>query len=459
MDLPKSDLEWEEELGPYGKLRCESSHTRLADHGPPETLEQAGEKMGGISSGPATLWGILVSEKSTDVTIDEFGTFSESEEHETNAALNLWIAAGYGCQLPMEDSAASPAVTDAMPINDEESIQSHRSSDLTGPYIVKEAPGKGQGVFTTRDVVKGERVLTDKPFFVVTKPYSDRKVLAEFERMPLARRQQYMRLYCPDLRDDTHMIDVMRIFEANCFNIGHSAAMFLTATRFNHSCVPNTYYSWSERRREITLRSMVNVAEGEEMTINYGYPFFTCLQRRSELRIYNFCCKCPACQTETTFGQASESRRLAMKALNDQIIMFQLSLNDALLIYGLRDPLAAILRLIEIIKEEGLQGELMTPYRDAADYLKGRGRFEEALKFAHMELEEEVVCLGEDSEVVEKTIGYIEELKMELENSKEEEVQRFEDEAEEKEEDHGWQVEMAPREQTTDSEAGIQEPE
>lgn len=457
MDLLKSDLEWEEELGPYGKLRCESSHTRLIDDGPLETFEQAGEKMGGIFPGPAILWGILLSEQSTHVATRGFSTFSESEEHDTNAILNLWIAAGYDSQLPMEDSAASPAVTDAMPINDEEPIQSHQSPDPVGPYIVKEAPGKGQGVFTTRDVVKGERVLTDKPFFVVTKPYSDRKVLTDFERMPLARRQQYMRLYCPDRRDDLHTIDVMRIFDANCFNIEHSAAMFLTATRFNHSCVPNTYYSWSEKRGEIVLHSMIDIAEGEEMTISYGPPFCTCLQRRSELRIYDFCCNCPACQTETTFGQASESRRLAMKALNDQIIMFQFSLNEALLIYGLRDPLTAILRLMEIIKEEGLQGELMILYRDAADYLKGRGNFEEALKYAHLELEEEVVCLGGDSEVVHKTVGYIEQLEMELEKSKGEEVQEFEDEAEEKEEDLGGQVEMAPREESTDSEAGIQE--
>lgn len=361
---------------------------------------------------PAILWGILLSELSTLAMTNGSSIYPESEVRGINAIINLWIGAGYDCQLLMEETAANSTSKDAILNNDGELLQSSQSPK--GPYIVKTAPGKGQGVFATRTVVKGERILMDKPFFIVTKPYNHRTIMEEFERMPLARRQQYMQLSCPDRPDDVHLLDVTRIFEANCFNIEHSAAIFLTATRFNHSCLSNTYYSWSDRRDEIVFHSMIDIAEGEEMTICYGRPFCSRLQRRSELRIYNFICNCPACRTETPFGKASELRRLIMKALSDQIDMFQSRLNEALLIYGLQDPLTAILQLIELIKEEGLHGELMGPYRDAADYLKGRGNFKEALKYAHLEMEEEVVCLGNDSEVVNKTIEYVEGLETEL---------------------------------------------
>ena len=307
----------------------------------------------------------------------------------------------------MEESL-SPAISD-FELVDEEFTQSP-----SGPFIVKESPGRGQGIFSARNVGKGERILMEKPFFVVSKEYNQQTVLDAFEHMSLSRRKQYMQLTCPDRWDDIHMTDVMRIFEANCFNIGNRAAMFLTATRFNHSCVPNTYYSWNENRSEIVFQVMIDISENEEMTICYGNPFRTFLQRRHELRIYSFRCHCPACQIETPFGQASQSRRLTMRDLEEQIIMFQSMLNEALLCYGLRDPLTVILRLIQLIKEEGLHGELMTPYRDAADYLKGRGNIEEALKFAHLELEEEVVCLGNDSDVVHKTVEYIKKLEVEL---------------------------------------------
>lgn len=440
MDQLNLDLEWDEESDPYGRLHCEGSLGTLPDYGPlgsvecgvvsPEVamtsgvcgakdlvLGQAKEEMAGMVPGPATLWGILLSEVPTKAVTGSTLP-SECEKAYGDVSLDLWVAAGYDCQLPMVEVVASPAVQDLLPINDEESMHSYQSPHPIGPYVVKTSPGKGQGIFASRNVSRGERILMDKPFFIVTKPYTPKTVLSDFERMPLERRTQYMQLYCPDRPDDIHMTDVMRIFEANCFNIGDKAAMFLTATRFNHSCLPNAYYSWSGGREELRLHSMLDIPEGEEMTICYGNPFCTFRQRQYELRIYNFDCNCPACQVGTVFGQASESRRCAMETLNKQIIMFQTDSDEALLRQGLQDPLTAILQLIETIKEEGLHGELMTPYRYAVDCLKSRGNFKEALKFAQLELGEEVVCLGNDSDVVRETIEYIEELEAEFESSK-----------------------------------------
>ena len=364
---------------------------------------QSGESAGRSLAGPAILWGILPSEVN----------LAESEVLDANTIINLWLAAGYDYQLPLpEEEAPVPPAKDAILTTSEEPS---RPPDPTGPYIIKASPGKGQGIFTSRPVSAGSRILADKPFLLVPKPYNNLKVLSTFERMPLAHRKLYMQLSCPDRSaNDIHTTDVMRIFEANSFNLGEHAAVFLTATRFNHSCLPNTYYSWSDTRHEIAFHSMVDVLQGEELTICYGRPFRTRLERRSELRIYNFCCRCPACDVSTAFGQASESRRLEMRALDEQIVMFQ-SLNDeARMSYELRDPRTAILRLIELIKGEGLHGELMTPYRDAADCLKVRGKFEKALDFARLELEEEVRCLGVHSEVVGKTREYIEDLEMAL---------------------------------------------
>ena len=396
--------------------------------------------------GPSLLWGILWPETSPEAMTESLSKSPGSKVLDTNASINLWIAAGYDCQLPMEEDApVSSILADDRLIDDGDSMQYYEPPNPTGPFIVKESLGKGQGIFASRNIVRGERILVDKPFLAVTKPYNDEKVLEEFERMPFAKRREFMQLHCPDRSDDIHMTDVMSIFEANSFNIGHSAAIFLTATRFNHSCLPNTYYSWNEQRGEIVLHAMIDVAQDEEMTICYGHPFCTRLERRSEMQIYKFHCGCPACRIETVFGQASESRRLDMKALSEQIIMFQSSLNEALISYGLRDPLTAVLRLIDLIKQEGLHGELMTPYRDAANYLRNRGNFEEALQFARLELEEEVVCLGNDSEVVHKTIEYIEELELLLEK----EVET----AKESEGELEWEVKMSGDEWTVDSKA------
>ena len=72
--------------------------------------------------------------------------------------------------------------------------------------------------------------------------------------------------------------------------------------------------------------------------------------------------------------------------------------------------LPALLRLVSLVKEETLHGEVMNTYRDLADHLKASGDFSEALTFARLELEEEVICLGEGTEVVRSTRGYIADL-------------------------------------------------
>ena len=354
---------------------------------------------------PDVLWGsrpLAVSSQSTNP--------SEAKALDREATNKLWNAAGYNVEPITEGNEATSALTDTTLTNDDDAEPTEIYQPPAGPYNIRKAHGKGQGVYASQDIPRGTRILVDKPFFVVTKPYNHSTIIDKFDQMSFTRRKQYMQFSCPDRPDDRQMSDVTRIFEANCFNIDYSAAIFQTATRFNHSCLPNTYYSWSEARQEIVFQAMIDVGKDEELTIAYGRPFLSLGERKHELRNYNFKCGCPACQLDTPFGQASESRRLAMKALDEQVILCQTAVNEGLHTLGLPDPLSLIMKLVEIIKEEGLWGELMAPYRGVAELIKGRGDWEKALVFADKQLEEERICLGEDSEVVRKTREYVEEL-------------------------------------------------
>lgn len=400
--------------GEQDEAGYESSDTAATDIGSREGSEpdRSSRIARNLPAGPATMWSILRS-----------GTESAGcEEVDDEALVNLWLAAGYDCELPLEEKAPDAAVTDAISTNNDVSTQSYSPPDPIGPYTVKASPGKGQGIFAARPISKGELIILDTPFFLIQKPYNSQKVLSVFERMPLSKRLQYMQLSCPNRPDSINLTDVMRIFEANCFNIGDRAAIFHTATRFNHSCLPNTYYAWSSARHEISFHAMLPIAEGAEMTICYGRPFRTYRERRSELRIYNFGCGCAACDVSTAFGQASESRRLEMRELEERIFTFQSMPDEGRLSCESQDPLTAILRLLELIKEEGLHGESMTPYRNAADCLKARGDLQEAMKYARLELEEEVVCFGEESEVVASTRLYIADLETAIDKEAEEEA-------------------------------------
>lgn len=354
-------------------------------------------------------WGFRHSEMSSQFTSNDECP-SEAQVLDREATTDLWIAAGYNVELTADGSGAGSAMRDATLVHDDDGEPTKSYHPPPGPYNIKKAHGKGQGVYTSQDIPRGTRILVDKPFFAVTKPYTLHTIIDKFEQMSLTRRKLYMQFSCPDRPDDKQMSDVTRIFEANCFNIDSSAAIFQTATRFNHSCLPNTYYSWSEARQELVFQAMIDVEKEEELTIAYGRPFLSHQERRRELRNYNFRCNCPACQLHTPFGQASESRRLVMKALDEQFIICQTALGEGLLTNGVQDPLSLVVKLIELIEEEGLKGELMGPYRRATELLRGRGEWEEALVFANKLLGEERTCLGEDSEVVGKTRVHVEEL-------------------------------------------------
>lgn len=371
------------------------------------------ENAGRLPAGPATLWGILLSE--TDL--------AELDKPDLNTMINLWRAAGYDCE-PLwaeeeaeaeeneeeEEQAPSPTLVNTIPTNTADPIISQfppSANPPLGPYTITASPSKGLGIFASLPITKGSLILSDTPILAIQKPYSNHSILCHFESLPLPTRLQYMSLFCPDRSDDVSATDVVRIFGANSFAIGNHAAIFLTATRFNHSCLPNTYYSWNAPYNRIELHAMVDVPQGEELAICYCHPFLTCQERVAELRMYNFRCRCPACDVSTPFGQESERRRLEMRDLEGWISTYQSARLDAPTQDGF---LPALLRLVSLIKEENLHGELMCPYRDLADYLKAQGNFSEALVYLRLELEEEVICLGEGSKVVQGTRECIAEL-------------------------------------------------
>jgi hypothetical protein len=77
-------------------------------------------------------------------------------------------------------------------------------------------------------------------------------------------------------------------------------AVYLSASKVNHSCDPNSLVSFGEEENicEINIRSTKNVKEGQELTISYG-PLATKLNKQERHKIlkdnYYFDCQCSAC--------------------------------------------------------------------------------------------------------------------------------------------------------------------
>ena len=276
-------------------------------------------------------------------------------------------------------------------------------------YIIKTSPGKGLGMFTTKDIPKGTRIVAEKPFLSFAKrpvvslsdPYAPNNISKAFSRLTAIEKLIYMDLHCPD-RNDCSLI--VSVYEANSYEMGAGTCICLDASRINHSCIPNAHYSWNDSAKQITVR---DIPEGQEVTISYCSAFRTLEKRKRKLKPYVFICCCPACQTGTGFASRSQIRRQQMFDLDQEIADYQ---NDPLAAraeYGHCDELFAIQRIISLMKEEGLVYEKSLAYHDAAKWALKRGLRVKAEKYARKELEVDLCCVGRDSPSYRETMTFL----------------------------------------------------
>ena len=92
----------------------------------------------------------------------------------------------------------------------------------------------------------------------------------------------------------------------NCFSTGdeEESGLFITASRFNHACIPNCERFYISRHGLLVITTGRKISQGEELTLSYtsehyehGYDKFQQYLNRA----WGFTCSCLACQTPRTF--------------------------------------------------------------------------------------------------------------------------------------------------------------
>ena len=279
-------------------------------------------------------------------------------------------------------------------------------------HIIKESPGKGRGMFATTNIRKGTRIIAEEPFFTLAKspelswsdPYAPNDISKAFDRLPTDKQLKYMQLHCPKRTDCSVLVS---IYEANCYEMGSGDCVCFDASRINHSCIPNSHYSWNENIRRLTVHAVRDIPEGEEITVSYCSGFRTLKERRRKLKPYVFTCLCPACQEDTDFGRLSRLRRREMVDLRQEIADYQNDSRAARAKYAYCDEQSAILKILRVIDEEGLVHEKSMAYRDAVDWALKKGYREVALKYASKELDVDLCCAGKDSPSYQETKSFL----------------------------------------------------
>ncbi|KAL8959026.1 MAG: hypothetical protein Q9183_005716, partial [Haloplaca sp. 2 TL-2023] len=162
-----------------------------------------------------------------------------------------------------------------------------------GPlYEVRRSRGKGVGMFATDDVVRGTRILAEKPLMRLgvndIDPVGLFALGAYKAQLTPAERQKFLSLHCRAERPADRVMDrflsepycsdpagldelsrVRRAFISNAFESDEGKMCGYVQARINHSCTPNASLSFNGRTGHITLHAIKDVPAGSEYLVSY----------------------------------------------------------------------------------------------------------------------------------------------------------------------------------------------
>lgn len=183
-------------------------------------------------------------------------------------------------------------------------------------YVICQSPGKGKGVFATRDIKAGTIILKDRPLLKINKhpdQINEAEVLQALHQLPSEDQSKFFTLH---EGNRPYKSRAFRIYKANVFGQVYSTCVFFPISFLNHSCVPNAELE-SQSGQEC-LYATKPIARGEEIYITYNsaHVGMTHAQRAGVLgRYYGFRCTCAACTQPPEERLLSDARRKLLLVL------------------------------------------------------------------------------------------------------------------------------------------------
>lgn len=250
-------------------------------------------------------------------------------------------------------------------------------------YHIRHAGAKGLGVFATKLIPRGTRIMAEKPILTVKSERdlfaatrnitpSDREVLQTLSvnenTAPGSTLQEWIRMTwhmiqgsrvtkcgMPGFSDLREYQALLAVFRNNNFDIGNKTqAVFKEISRLNHSCVPNTQGNFNSNLGAFTIHSLKPIEADEEITLSYVETYATVRQSRQNALYahYGFECACPACDMGKKRARDGERKRVALRERLQQLHAWQKE-------GGKRDydsEMELLGDMIRVFEDEGLAG-------------------------------------------------------------------------------------------------------
>lgn len=292
-------------------------------------------------------------------------------------------------------------------------------------YELRQTADKGLGLFATSFIRRGTEIIREEPLLKISEN-AIQNVWGPYCRLTTAQKAAYdslhafkphglnlehaSRCYLIDPNDDSleeddieemvqDQVRVMSIFAVNNFRLAPSGlAVYATASRLNHSCVPNVHHSYNPTLKRITVHAVRDILPNEELFTTYlggDGAYQVRGQRIEKLRsAYGFICHCPACSDHTG---TSDGRRELMSRITWGLTQFTQG-NIIPHPFVPAHPLAGLKQAEDLITvmltEDIVTIELTKAYRVASAQALKLKDFDRALEYARDEALVERNCLG-----------------------------------------------------------------
>ncbi|PQE18821.1 SET domain protein [Rutstroemia sp. NJR-2017a WRK4] len=162
-----------------------------------------------------------------------------------------------------------------------------RYPETLGKVIeIRSTPTSGLGIFALHFVPPNTLLLSETPLLILLDSGTRIDPLPGMVKSLSYRYKPHESIY-------------RSILYSNGFGVGKTATgVFETASRFNHSCVPNARFGWDEERGRMVYVSKRKIERGEEITVDYG------MSKTGLKRYYGFECGCERCREEDAGADA-----------------------------------------------------------------------------------------------------------------------------------------------------------
>jgi hypothetical protein len=182
-------------------------------------------------------------------------------------------------------------------------------------FRIADAPGKGVGVFATRNIAAGTMVLSKKPIVVASSRSGNpnRDIVQQLQDETADDKLAFFAL-ANEFADD-EIESALGIFRTNAMPLGAGSltgGVFLQCSRFDHACTSNAAYSWNEDVEAERIISLREITEDEEITVCYISEEQWRLPRAQRkgliLKEHKFICECSRCTSGINLRKKSDKR-------------------------------------------------------------------------------------------------------------------------------------------------------